>query len=130
MPSPRDPNAPPGTRNRRRPEVMPGGWLWLVLLVLLVMVMMFFVSSFGGSLIDYSDMLRLAEAGQVPGGNAIIKRVVFVGTDRIEGDLQEDFRQYLDSEKIKTKLDPRTRDRFELLAKKIRGTKFSCLVPE
>jgi cell division protease FtsH len=130
MPSPRDPNAPPGGRNRRRPEVMPGGWLWLVLLVLLVMVMMFFVSSFGGSLIDYSDMLRLAQAGHVPGGNTIIKRVVFVGNDRIEGDLQEDFRQYLDGDKVKPNLDGRTKERFQLLAKKIRGTKFSCLVPE
>src|SRR5918911_1044550 len=43
MPPPRDPNSPPG-KNRRRPEVMPGGWLWLVLLVLLVLVMMFYIN--------------------------------------------------------------------------------------
>ena len=43
MPAPRDPNSPSG-KNRRRPEVMPGGWLWLVLLILLVLVMMFFIS--------------------------------------------------------------------------------------
>src|SRR5947209_3971542 len=94
MPSPRDPNTPP-PRTRRRPEVMPGGWLWLVLLVLLVLVMVLFLGIGSGTPIDYSDLLRLAEAGKTTGGNNIIKRVVFVGADRLEGELQDDARSYM-----------------------------------
>jgi cell division protease FtsH len=129
MPAPRDPNAPP-TRTRRRPEVMPGGWLWLVLLILLVLVMLFFVGFGSGSVIDYSDMLKLAEVGKTNNGNKVIKRVVFVGTDRIEGELQEDARSYLNGDKVDQKQDQMIRDRLAQLAKKIKGNKFSCLIPE
>jgi cell division protease FtsH len=110
---------------------MPGGWLWLVLLILLVLVMMFFIGFGTGTVIDYSDMIKLAQAGKNPGGsNNIIKKVVFVGTDRIEGELQEDARSYLTGDKVDAKFDKRTKDRLEALAKKIRGNKFTSLIPE
>src|SRR6516162_6301784 len=94
MAPPRDPNAP-SSKNRRRPEVMPGGWLWLVLLILLVLVMMFFISFGSGSAIDYSDVILLARAGKTDAGNNVIKRIVFIGDDQLEGELQEGARDYL-----------------------------------
>jgi ATP-dependent metalloprotease FtsH len=109
---------------------MPGGWLWLVLLILLVLVMIFFLGIGSGSPIDYSDLLRLAEVGKTAGGNTIIKRVVFVGTDRLEGELQDDARSYMTGDKVDPKLDKRTRDRLETLAKKIRSNKFYVLIPD
>jgi ATP-dependent metalloprotease FtsH len=115
---------------------MPGGWLWLVLLILLVLVMMFFIGIGPGSVIDYSDVLHLAQAGKVGDGksgesNNIIKRVVFVGTDRLEGELTEDARNYMAADKLDPKkFDKRTREKIEALAKKIRGNKFSALIPE
>ena len=129
MPPPRDPNSP-SSKNRRRPEVMPGGWLWLVLLVLLVLVMMFFINFGQGSVVDYSDVRFLAQAGKSPTGNTVIKRVVFVGTDRLEGELQEGARDYLTGDKVDPKLDKKTREKLDVIAKKIRGTTFTCLIPE
>src|SRR5262245_4121509 len=129
MPPPRDPNSP-SSKNRRRPEVMPGGWLWLVLLVLLVLVMMFFINFGSGSVIDYTDVLRMAQAGKTTTGNAIIKRVVFVGTDRLTGELQPEAKDYLNGDKVDPKLDKKTRDKLDAIAKKIRGTTFTCLIPE
>src|SRR4051794_18405633 len=104
MPPARDPNTPP-SKNRRRQEVMPGGWLWLVLLVMLVLVMMFFVNFGGGTLVDYSDVLKMAQAGKSASGNNIIKRVVFVGPDRLTGELQPDAKMYMDGDKVDPKLD-------------------------
>src|SRR5262249_7238231 len=128
---PRDPNSPP-SRNRRRPEAMPGGWLWLVLLVLIVLVMVFFLNFNSGTVIDYSDVLLLAPAGDTETGNNVVKRVVFIGTDRLEGELQEEARNYLGTEKAKkkladAKLDPK---KVDAVVKRIRNNKFNCLVPE
>src|SRR5437899_6011040 len=124
MPAPRDPNSPSGKKSRR-PEIMPGGWLWLVLLILLVLVMMFFINFGQGSVIDYSDVVRLAQAGKNPAGNTVIKRVVFVGPDRLEGELQDSARDYLTGDKVDPKQDKK---KLETIAKKIRGNKFTCLV--
>jgi cell division protease FtsH len=130
MPSPRDPNAPPSNR-RRRPEVMPGGWLWLVMLVLLVLVMVFFLG-IGGPAVDYSDVLQLAEAGNSATENTVIKRIVLVGPDRLEGELTDSAREYLSGTKADSKLDPKTREHLDAIpsAKKIRGAKFTALIPE
>jgi cell division protease FtsH len=125
MPAPRDPNTPSG-KNRRRPEVVPGGWVWLVLLILLVLVMMFVFNFSNGPTIDYSDVLLLAEAGKTPTGNAVIKRIVFTGTDRLEGELQENARDYLTGSSVNKDLDKK---RLEAIATKIK-TKFNCLIPE
>src|SRR5437660_2661148 len=129
MPPARDPNSP-SSKNRRRPEVMPGGWLWLVLLVLLVLVMMFFINFGSGSVVDYSEVLRMAQAGKTATGNAIVKRVVFIGTDRLTGELQPDAKEYLSGDKVDPKLDKKTREKLDVIAKKIRGTTFTCLIPE
>src|SRR5438093_8874106 len=121
MPPPRDPNSP-SSKNRRRPEVMPGGWLWLVLLVLLVLVMMFFINFGSGSVVDYTDVLRMAQVGKTASGNVIIKRIVFVGTDRLTGELQEGAQAYLTGDKVDPKMDPAQKKKLETIAKKIRGT--------
>ena len=68
---------------------MPGGWLWLVMLVLLVLVMVFFLGIGTGTAIDYSDVLQLAEAGNAAAENTVIKRIVLVGPDRLEGELTD-----------------------------------------
>src|SRR5262245_36709248 len=127
MPPPRDPNAPP-SKNRRRPEVMPGGWLWLVLLILLVLVMLFFVVG-NTSGVDYSEVKKLAEAGKTETGNNIIKRAAISGTDRIQRELQDDWRRYAGGEKTDPKFE-KEKSRLEAIAKKIRGNKFSCYLPE
>src|SRR5580693_1338129 len=126
MPAPRDPNAPP-SKNRRRPEVMPGGWLWLVLLILLVLVMMFFINFGQGSVIDISDVRYLAEAGKSPTGNTVIKHVDFIGSDRLEGELQPEAKSYLEGDKVNPKLDKK---KLETIAKKITKNKFTALIPE
>jgi cell division protease FtsH len=107
---------------------MPGGWLWLVLLILLVLVMMFFISFGQGSVVDISDVRLLAEAGGAsPTGNTVIKRVDFIGTDRLEGELQPDARAYLEGDKVHPKLD---RKQLEAISKKITKGKFTSLIPE
>jgi cell division protease FtsH len=56
---------PNPSRNRRRPDAMPGGWLWLVVLLLLgvVLYITFGFPSLGS--IDYSDFKKLADAKKV-----------------------------------------------------------------
>src|SRR5262245_15055938 len=125
MPPPRDPSAPP-TKNRRRPEAMPGGWLWLVLLILLVMVMIFFVGFGSGTTIDYSDVERLAEAGKTASGNSIIKRVDIIG-DRLEGELHEEWRNVIASDRIDPVADKK---KLEAIAKRVRSNKFNALIVE
>src|SRR6516164_3233946 len=110
MPPARDPSSPPG-KQRRRPEVMPGGWLWLVLLILLVFVMIFFLGFGQGSQIDISDVRYLAQAGKSASGNQIIKRIDFIGTDRLEGELTKDARDF-----IKDKVDGNKFDKKKLEA--------------
>src|ERR1700733_8762760 len=107
MPAPRDPNAPPSKNRRRRPEVMPGGWLLLVLLIMIVLALMFFVNTFASSSIDYSEVRKLAEAGKPVGGgnNLVIKRVNFIGADRLEGELSKDWRDYVGGDKTINPLD-------------------------
>jgi cell division protease FtsH len=129
MPSQRDPNTH-SSKHRRRPEVVPGSWLWLVLLVLLVLVMVFFLGLGTGSPIDYSDVIRLAQAGKSKDPNSVIKRIVIVGTDRLEGELTDTARDYLTGDKVDPSLDPKSREQLEPIAKKIRQSKFTALIPE
>jgi len=106
---------------------MPGGWLWLVLLVLLVLAMIFFLGIGSGSTIDYSDVKTLAEAGNTPTGNNIIKRVVFLGPDRLEGELQENWRDYVAGDKV----DPKqNKNKLDAIAKNIRANKINSYIPE
>jgi cell division protease FtsH len=127
MPAPRDPNAP-SSKNRRRPEVMPGGWIWLAILILLVLIMLVFGSFFSqASPVDISDVRYLAKAGEAPAGNNVIKRIDFIGVDRLEGELQPDAKSYLDGDKVKPDMDKKT---LADIAKKLKSSKFSCLVPE
>ncbi len=115
MPSPREQQNPPG-RNRRRPDPpAPGSWLWLVLLLMLVVVLVFTVGIGSGTAILYSEVLQIAKDGRdaVRQENANIKKVVFIGPERIEGEFTEG-----------AKLS-------EALQKQMRGGKrFTSLVPE
>src|SRR6516225_4762490 len=101
MPSPREQPTPP-SRNRRRPETpAPGSWLWLVLLLMLVLILLFTVGIGSSTNLMFSDVVRIAEDGRVlkfqakrpgeedKGENKNIKRVVFIGYDRLEGEFTE-----------------------------------------
>src|SRR4051794_15543039 len=89
MPSPREPSNPPA-RNRRRPDNMPSGWLWLILLFATVLGLVYFVASGQTSQLWISDVKALAQEGLKPGAeeNSNIKSAVFNG-DKLEGELQE-----------------------------------------
>src|SRR5262245_35675112 len=93
MPAPREQPNPPN-RSRRRQDVMPGGWLWLVLLILLVLVLLMTFGFGSATVISYSQFMELAKEGSSEKSkeNTIIKKVVFIGSDRIEGELQEGFK--------------------------------------
>src|SRR5438046_2330209 len=116
MPPREQPN-PPG-KNRRRPDVMPGGWLWLVLLILLVLGLLVMVGFPNATMIEYSEFEDLARQGHKKDKdepNFIIKKVTIIGTDRLEGELRTE--GYT--------LDPETQ-----IGKKLRGrTKFTALIP-
>jgi cell division protease FtsH len=79
MPSPRE--QPPQNRNRRRPDTMPGGWLWVVILFLLAGVMYFTLGFNSAGVIDYSEFMNLAKAKE-------FARVTIRGTSRMVGELK------------------------------------------
>jgi cell division protease FtsH len=108
MPPPREQPSP--NKNRRRPEVMPGGWLWLVILVLLVGILWMALGFGSGNEIPYGDFLKLLHAH-------VITKVTVVGKDNpvIQGELDRD----------KLDKDPSLKD----IREKIKGTKFSVKVP-
>lgn len=88
MPSPREqPNLP--NRNRRRPEVMPGGWMWLVLLLLLFGVLFFTIGYPSPGNIDYTAFVKLVKDGK-------IARVIFRGNDRLLAEFKEGVLDTLD----------------------------------
>jgi cell division protease FtsH len=133
MPPPRDPNAP-AKKPRRRPEVMPGSWMWLLLLVLLVFFMIFYVSFSNGTVLLYSEALQLVEAGTTQtGSNLFVKRIDLLGNNRLQGELQEDARKYASGEKplpSPEKIDKgKLREADEIL-KKIRGSNFTAPIFE
>ena len=84
MPSPREQPSP--NNRRRRPDVMPGGWLWLVILVLLVGILWMALGIGGGNTISYDQFINLVEEGKVA-------KIVAVGkgneTATIQGELKE-----------------------------------------
>jgi cell division protease FtsH len=84
---------------------MPGGWLWLLILLLLVGVVYFAMGFGNGSQIGYSDFMDLVDKHQ-------FSMVQIVGTNRIEGELNEDAKVP------------------EALQKQIRGKVVSAVIPE
>jgi cell division protease FtsH len=110
MPPQREPQTPPGNR-RRRPDPVPGGWLWLVLLLMLVAVLYYALGFGSPGDIDYSS-----EFLNVLVKNKLVKKVVFVGSDRINGELKSDA---MDSGKLD-----------DALKKKIRNNRFTTMVPD
>src|SRR5262249_40663377 len=79
---PRQPSPPPGAPRRRTGPVVPGGWIWVVIVVLLV-GMVILTQDLGDShRIEFSDILNLAS-------DKNLAKVVFVGTERINGKVKD-----------------------------------------
>src|SRR5204863_6836225 len=110
---PREQPSPQG-KNRRRPDVMPGGWLWLVLLILLVIVILFTLGMPNANTIGYTEFTELARQGKNEDTrtNTNIKKVAFVGADRLEGEITDEKDVTLKDGKVN-----------------LRGRKFSTLIP-
>src|SRR5262249_44111055 len=89
----------------RRQEVMPGGWLWLVILLLLVGILYFTLGIGQAGLIAYSDFLQLLKDGKV-------EYVELIGPKYLVGDLKKDAKLSDD------------------LRKQIRSNRFTANVPE
>lgn len=81
MPPPRE-QPGPANRNRRRPDTMPGGWLWLVILLVLAGFLYFTLGFPSAGIIDYSQFMKLAKDGS-------FTRVVIVGDNRAIGELNK-----------------------------------------
>jgi cell division protease FtsH len=81
MSSPRD-NGPP-QRTRRRPEPMPGGWLWVIVLLLFAGVLYVLLNNTAAGSIAYSDFLELAEKGK-------FTSVVLRGSNQVIGEFKEE----------------------------------------
>jgi len=62
---------------------MPGGWIWLVILAL-VLGMIFLAWNSDRGTIPYSAFLRLVYEPEL---NKHLKKVIFIGTDRIQGEV-------------------------------------------
>ena len=89
-PSPRE----PGSRQRRRPETMPGGWLWIVVLLifLAILVMTFGLSagnvvtvnvSNGGSPLGLGDYMLISKTAGSGGVNGTAPASLTVGGDGV-----------------------------------------------
>src|SRR6266540_3510364 len=81
MSSPREsgPQKPP----RRRPEPMPGGWLWVIVLLLFGGVLWIVVGVTSPGTISYSDFVQLAQKDK-------FTKVVIRGSSRVVGEFKED----------------------------------------
>jgi cell division protease FtsH len=80
MPSPRE--SGPEKRPRRRPEPMPGGWLWLIVLILFGGFMWVLLSATSPGTINYSEFIDLAKKDK-------FASVIIRGTARAVGELKE-----------------------------------------
>ncbi len=81
MPAPRE--SGPQNRPRRRPEPMPGGWLWIIVLLLFggIMWVLLGVSSTGT--VPYNDFVELAKNGK-------FSTVILRGSSRVIGEFKDD----------------------------------------
>lgn len=108
MPPQRDQQPSPG--HRRRPEVMPGGWLWLLLLAGVVLFLAWLMGVGNIPTIDYkTEFLDLLV------NEKVVRKVTFIGQNRIKGELYKNAR---DIESLP-----------ESLRNKIGGNTFTTLVP-
>ncbi|MBA4190572.1 MAG: cell division protein FtsH [Planctomycetaceae bacterium] len=73
------PQPGPSVNTKKASPLLPGGWIALV--VLTVLAVLYFVSGQARE-ITYSEFTQLIETGQV-------KKAVFVGNDRVEGDVRD-----------------------------------------
>jgi cell division protease FtsH len=121
MPPPRE-QPSPSNKNRRRPEVMPGGWLWLVILALLVGILYFALVPPKNS-IEYRDFLTLLQDGYVKSITTVGKDPVQINgevyKEKIKNLKDETLRDKISSGKFTTKVPP-TEERSGELSKDIR----------
>src|SRR5262249_23588601 len=80
------PSPPPTPRPRRRPAPpVSTSWVWLALLCALLLLTMLILFHNVGQ-IEYSDFLRMVDQPEL---NTHLKKVVFIGTDRITGEVDD-----------------------------------------
>src|SRR5437870_4433384 len=80
MPSPRE--SGPQNRPRRRPEPMPGGWLWVIVLLLFGGVMWVLLTYTSPGTISYDDFVQLAQQDK-------FAKVTIRGSSRIIGEFKD-----------------------------------------
>jgi cell division protease FtsH len=80
MPAPRE--SGPHNRPRRRPEPMPGGWLWIIALPLFGIFIYFLLTAGSPGTINYNDFVQLAKDDK-------FINVVIRGTTSAVGELKE-----------------------------------------
>jgi cell division protease FtsH len=116
MSSPRD-NGPP-QRTRRRPEPMPGGWLWVIVLLLFGGVLYVLLNNTAAGSIGYSEFLDLAEKGK-------FSSVVLRGSNQVIGefkegaadDLPDKIKKHVRYNRVETNIHPEQIAQFSTLMK-------------
>src|SRR6266496_3825269 len=81
MPAPRETG--PHNRPRRRPEPMPGGWLWIIVLLLFAGIIWILLGVTSAGTVGYSDFVDLAKKEK-------FINVYIRGTSSVVGELKED----------------------------------------
>jgi cell division protease FtsH len=113
MPPQRESRNPFGNR-RRRQEPVPGGLLWLLLLGFVALGLWYYLTADSRSaLLEITEFDALVQ-------NGLVKRVTFVSSNQLEGELQEGA---LESKKLPPDIK-------ESLRRKIRHNRFTMLVTE
>lgn len=79
-PPPREPGSP---RQRRRPETMPGGWLWIVVLLIFIAILVMTFGLSAGNIVTYGQFLDLAN-------NDKFERIIIRGDTKLIGKLKKD----------------------------------------
>src|SRR5262249_1403247 len=106
------PSPPAGKPRRRSTPVMPGGWIWVVILAMVVGIFLFTNMNSGGT-IKYSDFVRMVMDPEL---SRHLKKVTFVGTDHIKGEvddknnLPDDIKQHMSNNHFST-LKPQIDDK-------------------
>src|SRR5438552_2912922 len=126
MPAPRE--SGPHNRPRRRPEPMPGGWLWIIVLLLFAGIIWVLLGVTSAGTIRYSDFIDLAK-------NDKFTNVVIRGTSSAVGvlkedeakDLPESLKKHVNNNRLETNIQEK---QIESLTKHLDGHVPYQFVPE
>src|SRR5262245_16912351 len=91
---PRQSPPPTGPARRRPVPVMPNSWIWLVILATVVVGMVLFAPLGSGSIIDYSDFLKLVSDNKV-------SKITIQGRNMIVGLIKDEYKEDDDLKKLK-----------------------------